>query len=57
MLHKHPYANAICFQVCEKCPNVKYVREGYEVTVDIEKGMRDGEVSLLFLSFSLSIFI
>ncbi|KAL8101042.1 dnaJ protein ERDJ3B [Apium graveolens] len=30
-------------QVCEKCPNVKYVREGYEVTVDIEKGMRDGE--------------
>lgn len=30
-------------QVCEKCPNVKYVREGYEVTVDIEKGMQDGE--------------
>jgi DnaJ family protein B protein 11 len=33
----------ISIQVCEKCPNVKYVREGYEVTVDIEKGMQDGE--------------
>ncbi|KAK1356886.1 DnaJ protein ERDJ3B [Heracleum sosnowskyi] len=30
-------------QVCEKCPNVKYVRDGFEVTVDIQKGMRDGE--------------
>jgi len=31
-------------QVCEQCPNVKYVREGYFVTVDIEKGMQDGQV-------------
>lgn len=30
-------------QVCEQCPNVKYVREGYFVTVDIEKGMQDGQ--------------
>ncbi|XP_065860400.1 dnaJ protein ERDJ3B [Euphorbia lathyris] len=30
-------------QVCEQCPNVKYVREGYHVTVDIEKGMQDGQ--------------
>ncbi|KAF3793280.1 DnaJ protein [Nymphaea thermarum] len=30
-------------QVCEKCPNVKYEREGYFVTVDIEKGMQDGQ--------------
>ncbi|KAL1827334.1 hypothetical protein ACET3Z_005746 [Daucus carota] len=30
-------------QICEKCPNVKYVREGFEVTVDIQKGMQDGE--------------
>ncbi|XP_059625603.1 dnaJ protein ERDJ3B [Cornus florida] len=30
-------------QVCEQCPNVKYEREGYFVTVDIEKGMQDGE--------------
>ncbi|KAF3553716.1 hypothetical protein F2Q69_00014274 [Brassica cretica] len=30
-------------QVCDKCPNVKYEREGYFVTVDIEKGMKDGE--------------
>ncbi|PSR94722.1 DnaJ protein like [Actinidia chinensis var. chinensis] len=29
-------------QVCEQCPNVKYEREGYFVTVDIEKGMQDG---------------
>ncbi|KAL5700944.1 DnaJ protein erdj3b [Ranunculus cassubicifolius] len=29
-------------QVCEQCANVKYVREGYHVTVDIEKGMQDG---------------
>ena len=33
------------FQVCEKCPNVKYEREGDFVTVDIEKGMQDGQVS------------
>jgi DnaJ family protein B protein 11 len=30
-------------QVCEQCPNVKYEREGYFVTVDIEKGMQDGQ--------------
>ncbi|KAK4372439.1 hypothetical protein RND71_007823 [Anisodus tanguticus] len=30
-------------QVCDKCPNVKFEREGYEITVDIEKGMRDGQ--------------
>lgn len=30
-------------QVCEECPNVKYEREGEFVTVDIEKGMRDGQ--------------
>ncbi|XVF32867.1 hypothetical protein REPUB_Repub17cG0119800 [Reevesia pubescens] len=30
-------------QVCEQCQNVKYEREGYIVTVDIEKGMQDGE--------------
>ncbi|KAI3991260.1 hypothetical protein MKX01_022481 [Papaver californicum] len=28
-------------QVCEQCPNVKYEREGYFITVDIEKGMQD----------------
>lgn len=32
-------------QVCEECQNVKYEREGYFVTVDIEKGMQDGQVS------------
>ncbi|KAJ0625361.1 putative DnaJ domain, Chaperone J-domain superfamily, DnaJ subfamily A member [Helianthus annuus] len=30
-------------EVCEQCPNVKYVREGDFITVDIEKGMQDGE--------------
>ncbi|PKA55204.1 Chaperone protein dnaJ 2 [Apostasia shenzhenica] len=30
-------------QVCEECPNVKYVREGYFITVDVEKGMKDGQ--------------
>lgn len=30
-------------QVCEECPNVKYEREGYFITVDIEKGMKDGQ--------------
>eukprot|EP01018_Ginkgo_biloba_P020697 Gb_30294 [translate_table: standard] len=30
-------------QVCEQCPNVKYERDGYFITVDIERGMRDGE--------------
>ncbi|KAF5726359.1 DnaJ like subfamily B member 11 [Tripterygium wilfordii] len=27
--------------VCQECQNVKYVREGYFLTVDIEKGMQD----------------
>ncbi|XP_057508095.1 dnaJ protein ERDJ3B [Actinidia eriantha] len=30
-------------QICEQCPNVKYEREGNFVTVDIEKGMQDGQ--------------
>ncbi|KAM7276712.1 hypothetical protein ACFE04_018578 [Oxalis oulophora] len=30
-------------QVCEQCQNVKFEREGYFVTVDIEKGMEDGQ--------------
>lgn len=30
-------------QVCEQCQNVKYEREGYSLTVDIEKGMQDGQ--------------
>ncbi|KAK4737992.1 hypothetical protein R3W88_001689 [Solanum pinnatisectum] len=30
-------------QVCDKCPNVKFEREGYHITVDIEKGMQDGQ--------------
>lgn len=30
-------------QVCDKCPNVKFEREGYSLTVDIEKGMKDGQ--------------
>ncbi|KAJ7973039.1 DnaJ protein like [Quillaja saponaria] len=29
--------------VCEQCPNVKFEREGYFITVDIEKGMQDGQ--------------
>lgn len=36
------------FQVCEQCQNVKFEREGYFVTVDIEKGMQDGQVSLIY---------
>ncbi|GFS33499.1 DNAJ heat shock family protein [Actinidia rufa] len=30
-------------QVCDQCPNVKYEREGYFITVDIEKGMQNGQ--------------
>ncbi|CAL9024024.1 unnamed protein product [Prunus brigantina] len=30
-------------EVCEQCANVKYEREGYFITVDIEKGMQDGQ--------------
>ncbi|KDO87050.1 hypothetical protein CISIN_1g0191622mg, partial [Citrus sinensis] len=33
--------------VCDQCQNVKYEREGYFVTVDIEKGMQDGQVSFI----------
>eukprot|EP00246_Nothoceros_aenigmaticus_P008353 TRINITY_DN22978_c0_g1_i1.p1 TRINITY_DN22978_c0_g1~~TRINITY_DN22978_c0_g1_i1.p1 ORF type:complete len:354 (-),score=79.88 TRINITY_DN22978_c0_g1_i1:265-1326(-) len=29
--------------VCDECPNVKFDREGGFVTVDVEKGMRDGQ--------------
>ncbi|RZS17391.1 hypothetical protein BHM03_00049515, partial [Ensete ventricosum] len=36
------------FQVCEQCPNVKFEREGYFVTVDIEKGMQDGQEVLFY---------
>lgn len=39
------------YQVCEQCPNVKYEREGYFVTVDIEKGMQDGQVSFYIFQF------
>ncbi|KAG1365284.1 DnaJ protein ERDJ3B [Cocos nucifera] len=35
-------------QVCEQCPNVKFEREGYFVTVDIEKGMQDGQELLFY---------
>ncbi|MQM09971.1 hypothetical protein Taro_042858 [Colocasia esculenta] len=35
-------------QVCEQCPNVKYEREGYFVTVDIEKGMQDGQEVMFY---------
>ncbi|KAM0897336.1 hypothetical protein ACQ4PT_022623 [Festuca glaucescens] len=30
-------------QVCDQCANVKYVRDGDFLTVDIEKGMQDGQ--------------
>lgn len=43
-----PSKNLFCFfQVCEQCQNVKYVREGDFITVDIEKGMQDGQVCFL----------
>ncbi|KAG8067237.1 hypothetical protein GUJ93_ZPchr0005g14271 [Zizania palustris] len=35
-------------QVCDQCANVKYVREGDFLTVDIEKGMQDGQEVLFF---------
>ncbi|XP_010914541.1 dnaJ protein ERDJ3B [Elaeis guineensis] len=35
-------------QVCEQCPNVKFEREGYFITVDIEKGMQDGQELLFY---------
>ncbi|KAI3829554.1 hypothetical protein L1987_03680 [Smallanthus sonchifolius] len=34
-------------EVCEQCPNVKYEREGNFITVDIEKGMQDGQWSFM----------
>ncbi|KAF7804904.1 DnaJ protein ERDJ3B [Senna tora] len=36
-------------QVCEQCPNVKFEREGYFITVDIEKGMQDGQGNVKFI--------
>lgn len=35
-------------QVCEQCPNVKYEREGDFITVDIERGMQDGQEVLFY---------
>ncbi|EPS66939.1 hypothetical protein M569_07836, partial [Genlisea aurea] len=35
-------------QVCEQCPNVKYEREGEFISVDIEKGMQDGQEVVFF---------
>ncbi|XP_008797219.2 dnaJ protein ERDJ3B isoform X1 [Phoenix dactylifera] len=35
-------------QVCEQCSNVKFEREGYFITVDIEKGMQDGQELLFY---------
>ncbi|KAH7365566.1 hypothetical protein KP509_18G035300 [Ceratopteris richardii] len=29
-------------QVCDKCSNVKFEREGYHLTLDVEKGIPDG---------------
>lgn len=31
-------------QTCEECPNVRLDREGEYITVDVEKGMREGQV-------------
>ncbi|CAM6084013.1 unnamed protein product [Calypogeia fissa] len=30
-------------QVCDECPNVKFEREGMDITVEIERGMKDGQ--------------
>ncbi|KAI3773188.1 hypothetical protein L6452_04392 [Arctium lappa] len=35
-------------KVCEQCPNVKYEREGSFITVDIEKGMQDGQEAVFY---------
>nr|GEV29997.1 DnaJ protein ERDJ3B-like [Tanacetum cinerariifolium] len=35
-------------RVCQECQNVKYAREGKFITVDIEKGMHDGQEVVLF---------
>ena len=45
------------FQVCESCPNVKYVREGDFINVDIEKGMQNGQVQSYCLLFLLVIYV
>lgn len=34
-----------CAQTCEECPNVKLDREGDYITVDVEKGMKEGQVN------------
>lgn len=34
-------------QQCEQCDNVKYVREAETLTVQVEPGMRDGQVTFL----------
>ena len=33
-----------CDQECQECPNVKYERDGMPIEVDIERGMKDGQV-------------
>jgi hypothetical protein len=33
-------------QTCEECPNVKLDREGEYITVDVEKGMKEGQVRM-----------
>ncbi|XP_073151568.1 dnaJ protein ERDJ3B [Henckelia pumila] len=35
-------------KVCEQCPNVKFDRESDFITVDIEKGMQDGQEVLFY---------
>ncbi|KAE8660582.1 DnaJ protein ERDJ3B [Hibiscus syriacus] len=44
-------------QVCEECQNVKYEREGYIVTVDIEKGMQDGHTRCCNLHHLVVVFL
>lgn len=44
-------------QVCEQCANVKFEREGYFITVDIEKGMQDGQVSTHVSKYRLTYMI
>lgn len=57
MLFLFYYMFHMPFQVCEQCPNVKYEREGYFVTVDIEKGMQDGQVSFLYFIVDIVFFV
>eukprot|EP00243_Klebsormidium_subtile_P000473 TRINITY_DN107_c0_g2_i1.p1 TRINITY_DN107_c0_g2~~TRINITY_DN107_c0_g2_i1.p1 ORF type:complete len:348 (+),score=92.60 TRINITY_DN107_c0_g2_i1:216-1259(+) len=35
-------------QTCEECPNVKLDREGEYITVDVEKGMKEGQEIVFF---------